>query len=64
MDEKLKAAFEVIHKVCGDFMGNHKDHIVIQESLQIIRTAALPKPDRKEPEKIKVPRKARGKRKR
>ncbi len=47
MTEKEKAAFEVVDRVCADFQGNRKAHVVIQESLQIIYAALNPKEDEK-----------------
>ena len=55
MTEKVKAAFEVIDRVCGAYRGDRKEHVTIQASLQIIHTALNPETDKK---KINVPKKA------
>lgn len=55
MTEKEKAAFEIVCRICADFLCNQKDRVVVQESLQILHAALNPKDDEK---KIKVPKKA------
>jgi hypothetical protein len=54
-DKKIKAALEIVDRVCADFRGNRQEHTTIQASLQIIYVALDPKTDEK---KVEVPRKA------
>lgn len=53
MDKKVKAALEIIDRVCADFRGNRKEHETIQASLQIVYAALSPKEDKKKDKKKK-----------
>lgn len=58
MTEKEKASFEVIDRVCADYQGNRKAHVVLQESLKIIYAGLNPPNDT-----VKVPKKKEDKKK-
>ncbi len=52
MTEKVKAAIDVVDKVCAELNGTRKDHVIVQEAIRIIREAVEPGTDK---EKIEVP---------
>lgn len=53
MTKKEQAAFKVVDEVCANYMGNRKEHVTIQTSLQIIYTALNPKDDREKKDEKK-----------
>lgn len=59
MTKKETAAFEVVARICADFLCNQRDRVVVQTSLQLIHAALNPKTDEKkedeEPEIIEEP---------
>jgi hypothetical protein len=51
MTEELRAAIDLVDKVCAEYVGNRKDHVMMQSAVEMIRTALTPKP--KKPRKKK-----------